>query len=91
VSMSDSIRLSTRRPPVSEGRDNSIIEYSLLGPLACLQEFGKLPLRLSRQVTLRTINEGLNFIASSVKAKLQRGLELPASGAVRRSMRIHLD
>ena len=45
-----------------------------------MQEFVKLPLRVSRQVNLGTVNEGLNFIVSSIRAKSDRGLAVPASG-----------
>lgn len=45
------------------------------------QEYARLPLRLSRQLQLGAINEGLAFITRGVNAQLARGFPLDAAGA----------
>ncbi len=46
-----------------------------------MQEFAKLPLRMSRQLNLALVNNGLSFIASSIRAKASGGYGLSAPGA----------
>lgn len=52
--------------------------------IACVhpQEYARLPLRLSRQLQLGAINEGLAFITRGVQAQLARGFPLDAAGAL---------
>ncbi|BDA50649.1 probable pentatricopeptide repeat-containing protein At3g61520, mitochondrial at N-terminal half [Coccomyxa sp. Obi] len=44
------------------------------------EEYARLPLRLSRQLQLGAINEGLAFITRGVEAQLARGFPLDAAG-----------
>jgi hypothetical protein len=52
---------------------------------AQMQEYAGLPLRLSRQLQLGAINEGLAFITRGVQGQLARGFPLDAAGAAQLS------
>lgn len=54
-----------------------------------LQDYAGLPLRLSRQLQLGAINEGLAFISRGVQAQLARGFPLDAAGAAQLPSNFH--
>lgn len=84
VVVSFTLVLCARRVQASSGvfKKSSLAELAQLIVCVHPQEYARLPLRLSRQLQLGAINEGLAFITRGVQAQLARGFPLDAAGAL---------